>query len=209
MQTAPPRAPFAYESASVSVMARPPIKWKMKGAAADVAVEKIAPSARANRKAWKTKSLARSAGSSAPSARATAEDTPTPIPLFVVCRTSMIQGNASDAPASASVPIRPRKNPSNVITPTNARKLSTFGAASRSNVEKDWAFKQKFGEADGRSRQVSPSLSESDQLCLHSHQSAPRSLSGTGAALGQRVLGKPGGCNESPTHLKCGGHFIL
>ena len=32
-----------------------------------------------------------------------------PMPLLVVCRTSMIQGNASEAPASASVPILPKE----------------------------------------------------------------------------------------------------
>src|SRR5215467_2287085 len=70
----------------------------------------------------------------APRARATADDTPAPMPLLVVCRMSMIQGNASDAPASASVPIFPRKKPSKVITPTNATKLRMFGAASRNSV---------------------------------------------------------------------------
>src|SRR4051812_24703129 len=49
---------------------------------------------------------------------------------------SMIQGNANDAPASASVPIRPRKKPSKMITPTNATKLRMFGAANRSSVVK-------------------------------------------------------------------------
>src|SRR5439155_8664321 len=44
------------------------------------------------------------------------------------------QGNASEAPASALVPMRPRKKPSNVITPANARKVRTLGAARRSSV---------------------------------------------------------------------------
>jgi hypothetical protein len=52
-----------------------------------------------------------------PSARATAEETPAPMPLLVVCSTIITQGNASEAPASALVPMRPRKNPSNVMTP--------------------------------------------------------------------------------------------
>src|SRR5262249_27709650 len=72
----------------------------------------------------------------APRARAPGDDPPAPMPLLVVCRMSMIQGNASDAPASAAVPIFPRKKPSKVITPTNARKLRIFGAATRSSVER-------------------------------------------------------------------------
>ncbi len=74
------------------------------------------------------------AASRAERARATAEETPTPMPLFVVCRTIITQGNASEAPASAFVPMRPRKNPSNVTTPANASRLRTFGAARRSRV---------------------------------------------------------------------------
>ena len=105
----------------------------MKGIVSSIRVEKITPSASASNKAWKTSSSARSR-LPAPSARATAEDTPAPIPLLVVCRTSITNGNASEAPASASVPMRPRKKPSKTITPTNARRLRTFGAASRSNV---------------------------------------------------------------------------
>src|SRR5262245_2518427 len=58
------------------------------------------------------------------------------MPLLVVCRTIITQGNASEAPASALVPMRPRKNPSNVITPANASRLRTFGAARRSSVGK-------------------------------------------------------------------------
>ena len=135
MQTAPPKATLAYESASISILSRPPIQPKIKGAASSITVEKIAASARANRNAWKASSSALSR-LPAPSARATADDTPAPMPLLVVCRTSMIHGNASDAPASASVPILPRKKPSKVITPTNASRLRMFGAASRSSVAK-------------------------------------------------------------------------
>src|SRR5262245_5157928 len=58
------------------------------------------------------------------------------MPLLVVCRTIITQGNASEAPASALVPMRPRKNPSNMITPANASRLRTFGAARRSSVGK-------------------------------------------------------------------------
>src|SRR5262249_3870689 len=70
----------------------------------------------------------------APTARATADETPAPMPLLVVCRTIITQGNASEAPASALVPMRPRKNPSKVITPANARSVRMFGAARRSRV---------------------------------------------------------------------------
>src|SRR5215813_14398640 len=133
MQTAPPKATFAYESASISILSRPPIQPKRKGAASSITAEKIAASARANKNAWKVSSSAVSR-LLAPSARATADDTPAPMPLLVVCRISMIQGNAIDAPASASVPILPRKKPSKVITPTNANRLRMFGAARRSRV---------------------------------------------------------------------------
>src|SRR5215207_3222815 len=105
----------------------------MMGDARSIAVEKAAASAIARRKAWKTRSSARSRRP-APSDRATADETPAPMPLLVVCSTSITHGKASDAPASASVPIRPRKNPSKVITPTKAKRLRTFGAASRSSV---------------------------------------------------------------------------
>src|SRR5262249_51777863 len=87
----------------------------------------------ASRNAWKTRASARSRRP-APSARATADETPAPMPLLVVCSTIITQGNASEAPASALVPMRPRKNPSNVITPANASRVRTFGAARRTSV---------------------------------------------------------------------------
>ena len=37
------------------------------------------------------------------------DETPRPMPLLVVCRTIITQGNASEAPASALVPMRPRR----------------------------------------------------------------------------------------------------
>src|SRR6516165_7531308 len=135
MHTAPPSATLAYASASDSISSCPPIQRNMNGAPNSSEVEKIAPSRSANTRAWKTRSSARSRRP-APRARATADDTPLPMPLLVVCRTSITQGNASEAPASALVPMRPRKNPSNVITPANASKLRTFGAARRSSVGK-------------------------------------------------------------------------
>src|SRR5581483_2397582 len=135
IDTAPPKATSAYERASVSIASCPPIQRKIKVAASSMTVEKIPASPRANRNAW-TASLSARSRFPAPRARAIADDTPAPIPLLVVCRMSMIQGNASDAPASASVPILPRKKPSKVITPTNATRLRMFGAASRNSVAK-------------------------------------------------------------------------
>src|SRR6516165_3381298 len=105
----------------------------MKGAPMSSTVEKMAAIASARRNAWKTRASARSRRP-APSARAIADETPAPMPLLVVCRTIITQGNASEAPASALVPMRPRKKPSNVITPANATRLRIFGAASRSSV---------------------------------------------------------------------------
>src|SRR5262245_15172027 len=105
----------------------------MKGAPMSSTVEKMAATASARRNAWKTRASARSRRP-APSARATADETPAPMPLLVVCSTIITQGNASEAPASALVPMRPRKNPSNVITPANASRVRTFGAARRSSV---------------------------------------------------------------------------
>src|SRR5262249_44910371 len=105
----------------------------MKGAPMSSTVEKMAAMASASRNAWKTRASARSRRP-APSARATADETPAPMPLLVVCSTIMTQGNASEAPASALVPMRPRKNPSNVITPANASRVRKFGAARRIKV---------------------------------------------------------------------------
>src|SRR5262249_37802425 len=45
-------------------------------------------------------------------------------------------GKASETPASASGPRRPRNSPSNVIMPAIARRLRTFGAESRSSVDR-------------------------------------------------------------------------
>src|SRR5260221_8315168 len=56
------------------------------------------------------------------------------MPLAAVCWISITNGKASDTPASASGPSRPRNNPSNVIMPAIARRLRTLGADSRSKV---------------------------------------------------------------------------
>src|SRR5258708_6380549 len=57
------------------------------------------------------------------------------MPLFAACCMSIIKGKASDTPASASGPRRPRNSPSNVIMPAIASSWRAFGAASRSSVE--------------------------------------------------------------------------
>ena len=146
IQTAPLKAAFAYDSASISILSRPPIEPKRKGAAESITVEKIPPSTRVNRNAWKVSPSVLSR-LPAPRARATADDTPAPMPLLVVCRTSMTQGNASDAPASASVPIFPRKKPSKMITATNAMKFRMFGVASRKSVAKIGPSRSNFVRA--------------------------------------------------------------
>ena len=81
----------------------------------------------------------------APRALAIADETPPPMPLAAVCWMSMMKGKASETPASASAPSRPMKRPSKVIMPAMARRLSTFGAESRSNVGSTGAFQQKLG----------------------------------------------------------------
>src|SRR6476646_8592781 len=50
MQTAPPKATLAYESASISIVSRPPIQPKMEGAARIINIEKIAASASDSRR---------------------------------------------------------------------------------------------------------------------------------------------------------------
>ena len=72
----------------------------------------------------------------APRARAIADETPPPMPLAAVCWISITNGKASDTPASASGPRRPRNRPSKVIMPAIASRLRTFGAESRSSVGK-------------------------------------------------------------------------
>src|SRR5262245_63840142 len=58
------------------------------------------------------------------------------MPLAAVCWISITNGKASETPASASGPRRPRNSPSNVIMPAIARRLRTFGAESRSSVDR-------------------------------------------------------------------------
>src|ERR1700712_2281316 len=82
----------------------------MKGVASSITAAKITPSASANNRAWKTSSLARSRFP-APRDRATAEDTPAPIPLLVVCRTSITNGNARGGPGQRWGTDAAEKNP--------------------------------------------------------------------------------------------------
>src|SRR3954466_9746720 len=58
------------------------------------------------------------------------------MPLAAVCWINITNGKASDTPASASGPRRPRNRPSKVIMPAIARRLRKFGAESRSKVGK-------------------------------------------------------------------------
>src|SRR5262249_30637095 len=156
-----------------------------KGAPSNSTVEKIAAITSARRNAWKTRALARSRRP-APSPRATADETPAPIPLLVVCRTIITQGNASEAPASALVPIRPRKNPSNVITPANASRLSTFGAARRRSVGKIGPSSNSFVRAavDGVTLLVGADSAEIE--ALRSLIGAPSRQGGRTSTLRQR-----------------------
>src|SRR5713101_813489 len=161
----------------------------MKGAPSRNTVEKIAAVASARRNAWKTRASARSRRP-APSARAIADETPAPMPLLVVCRTIITQGNASEAPASALVPMRPRKNPSNVITPANASRVRMFGAARRSNVGRIAPSSRSLVRAAVDGLTLLASANEGGEIealplfignsCLHW---------GNGAALGRSVVG--------------------
>ena len=70
----------------------------------------------------------------APIARATADDTPPPMPPFDIIVINMNTGKTSDTPASAAVPRKLTKYVS--ATPTNVCSVSTTrtGAARRSSV---------------------------------------------------------------------------
>src|SRR5262249_11271206 len=142
----------------------------------------------------------------APGARATAEETPAPMPLLVVCRTIITQGNASEAPASALVPMRPRKNPSKVMTPANASRVSVVGAASRSSVGTIGPSSSNLvrAAADGATRVAS--AKEGEEI------GTLRSLTGRSLSPGGRAQRldkassseaerrrKPGGCKEGPS----------
>src|SRR5262249_591771 len=170
-------------------------------------VEKIAATATARRNAWKTRASARSRRS-APRARATAEETPAPMPLLVVCRTIITQGNASDAPASALVPMRPRKNPSNMMTPANARSVRMFGAARRKSVGRIGPSSSSlvraaadgeatFCGAKGGGGGCCGAKDSGEIAALRSLIGAPRPAGGLGSAWTKRLLAKPGGCNRA------------
>src|SRR5262245_35339475 len=116
----------------------------MKGAPDSITVEKIAASASASRNAWKTRSSARSRRP-APSARATADETPVPMPLLVVCSTSITQGNASEAPASASVPMRPRKKSVECDHAREREQVEDVRGCQAQQRGQDRTFEQKLG----------------------------------------------------------------
>ena len=69
-----------------------------------------------------------------PSARATAEATPPPIPPADIVCMSMMIGNTSETPASASGPRCPTQYASAVVRSACIIITATFGAASRSSV---------------------------------------------------------------------------
>src|SRR5207248_5906687 len=70
----------------------------------------------------------------APSARATAEATPPPIPPADIVCISMTSGNVTEIPARASGPRRPTKYASSTLMATWASSMITLGAASRNRV---------------------------------------------------------------------------
>jgi len=134
------------------------------------------------------------------STRLFADETPAPMPLLVVCRTIITQGNASEAPASASDPSFPRKNPSKVTMPVNAIRLRIFGADSLSSVGKIGPSSSRLVRAAAHAclGLAGPGNDvEMVAICLITRRSFP--AKGFGAALGRRVFWKPGGCLESPT----------
>ena len=70
----------------------------------------------------------------APSERAMAEETPPPMaPADIIC-SSMISGNTSERPASGTVPRRPTKYASVMLTADWNATSTMPGAASRSTV---------------------------------------------------------------------------
>src|SRR5690348_12458456 len=132
-------------------------------------------------------------------ARATADETPVPIPLLVDCRTSITQGNTSEAPASASDPSFPRKNPSNVTMPVNASRLSTLGADSFISVVKIGPSSIRLVRAAagaGAGFVGAGTGVETVAVWLLIGRSFPR---GAGAALETNRLQEPGGCINGPT----------
>src|SRR5262249_39989676 len=160
---------------------------------------KIAPSPSASRKAWKTSASARS-GLPAPIARATADETPAPIPLLVDCRTSITQGNTSEAPASALEPSFPRKNPSNVTMPVKASKLSTFGADSFISVEKIGPLSIRLVRAAaGAGAGFAGAGTGVEMVAVWSLTRRSFSPRGSEQHLDEERLGvTPGGCDDEP-----------
>src|SRR5262245_12181601 len=69
-----------------------------------------------------------------PRARATADATPPPMPPADIVCMSMISGNTSETPASASGPSHPTNTASPALTRTWTAMTTTLGAANRSSV---------------------------------------------------------------------------
>src|SRR5262245_65240477 len=83
--------------------------------------------------AWPTSRLA-SAARPAPSARATAEATPPPMPPADIVCMSMTSGKVTETPAKASAPSQPTKYASSTLMATWATSMTTLGAASAKSV---------------------------------------------------------------------------
>src|SRR5215472_5876612 len=112
------------------------------------------------------------------------------MPLLVVCRTIITHVNASEAPASALFPIRPRKNPSNVMTPANASRVRMFGAARRSRVGRIGPSSSSLvrAAADGEGAVFAGANDGGEIETLRSLTGRSLSPRGTSAALGRSVL---------------------
>src|SRR5690242_15611300 len=179
----------------------------MKGAVISMTLEKITPSASANKRAWNTSSLARSR-LPAPRARAIADVTPAPIPLLVVCRTSITNGKASEAPARALVPMRPWKKPSKTMTPTNASRFRTFGAASRSSVGRIGASSSSFVRAAAAGLGALVGADSGAGLMVWALMGAPMRVE---AALENGDPRASGGCIRNPMARQCaaGSEIVL
>jgi hypothetical protein len=141
-----------------------------------------------------------------PSARAMAEETPPPIPLAAVCWINITKGKASDAPASTSVPRRPRNRPSNVIIPAIARRLRTFGAESRSSVGRTGPSSSNLVRAaTGRAGAGAAATvldNDAGEFGMVPSLIGAPPLTGLEQHLRRKRPQEPGGCVKGPTTLR-------
>jgi hypothetical protein len=128
------------------------------------------------------------------------------MPLLVVCRTSITQGNASEAPASALVPMRPRKKPSKVITTANASRVRMFGAARRSSVGTIGPSSSNLVRAATAAEgAVFPGVNDGGEIeTLLSLIGAPRPRGDLSSAWTKRLFAKPGGVGSRAAARKPG-----